>query len=232
MLKKITIILCLLSCNYYTIGQNNHLFDLVYFVLNPPDSTIPFLKTTCCTVCDVGEFYGTEDNYLNVSINKNSSYYIKGELLGASIDSTPYLFVKYQFCCATGVTLYQCYYIDTLKDTLLLIEQMSVSDAIKIPSVQNFETLHFVYNNKTKRRLRASPLIDDTIWNYDLRQKGNVCGTIVSGAEGYILSSALNEAGDKFYLIALKNNKASSVFSSDFDGNDTFFLCWIKADDM
>ena len=88
------------------------------------------------------------------------------------------------------------------------------------------------YNNKTKRKLRASPLIDDTNWNYDLRQKGNVCGTIVSGAEGYILSSALNEAGDKFYLIALKNNKASSVFSSDFDGKDTFFLCWIKADDM
>lgn len=231
-MKKITVIICLLSCSYITFGQNCQLFKLVHFVLNPPDSTISFLKTTCCTVRDVGEFYGTEDNYLNVSINNNNSYQIKGELLGVSIDSIPYLFVKYQFCCASGVTLYQCYYIDTLKDTLLLVEQMSVADAIKVSSVRDFETIHFAYNNTIKKRLRASPLIDDSNWNDDLRQKGNVCGTIASGAEGYIVASDFNEAGDKFYLIALKNNKASSVFSSDFDGNDTYFLCWIKADDL
>lgn len=229
MLKRIAIFICFLSCDYNAICQNVQLFNLVDFVITPHDSAISFLRTPCFTVRDVGEVYGTEDNYLKVSIN-NKSYYIEGELLGVSIDTTPCLYVKYPLCCAAGVTLYQCYTVDSQKDTLMLVEQLSMSDAIKLPLVQNMEPKPFTYNINAQISLRTAPLVDDTTWNYDLRQNGNECGTIVSGAEGYILSYAFSKTGDKFYFVALKNNKASSVFQSDYKGNDTFFLCWIKSE--
>lgn len=230
-MKKEIFLFFLLIYSYGIYCQNEKLLNLIKFVGNTQETFCDFNSSkqfNHLEIRNVGEFFGTDDNYLLISVDGKSPHYIKGEFLKYDTSSRyPLLYVRYPKCCGGDITLYKCYRVDISRDTFLLVEQLSVADAIDISLLEHMDSIQYFFNNRPNILLRSSPEMNNEIWVDELRQKGNYFGKLSSGAEGYIITQVM-VSNKKFYLAVIKNNKYCSVVWRDYD--DTFFLCWIEYD--
>ena len=205
-MKKIFFVFLLFFCCDVSC-QNEELMNLIYFVRNPTNSCMNFEELKLSDnlmISNVGEFFGTEDSYLLIMIDNKSLHYIKGELL--KFDTShflPRLYVRYSKCCGGDMTLYKCFFVDVQRDSLILVEQLSVADAIEISQQDHIDTVQHFFNKDRNRLLRSSPEINEEKWVDELRQQGNAFGKLYNGAEGYIISKS-NFNKRKFCLAAIK----------------------------